>query len=229
VATHVNRWNVNTGTTSISLAVSPATIGNVLIFQVDAGGNNVGSAISGGGVTTWNKAIEFFNATFNGTSTLYWGRVTATGSSTITGTYTSATDDLLCDEFAPAAAGYVWSLVTTNGLYTAVASTSPWAFNWPSLTSPTSGDSLYYGYAAIDHSPGGTTGGTGFTFANTANGNWVCYNPALANNTAYQPSASEAFGTGNALATGIILRDAPSKSFRGGAISPALFAPGIGR
>jgi hypothetical protein len=233
LATRINRWNVNTGTTSISLAVSPATIGNVLVFATGGSGNNVGPAISGGGVTTWTKAFDFFNATWNGTYSIWYGRVTATGSSTITGTYAAVTDDLICEEFAPVNPSYVWSSAAGTGLYTVVSSSSPWAFNWPSLTSPASGDSFYWGFAGIDHSPGGTTSGAGFTFANTQNSNWVCYNPSLANNTAYQPSASESFGPGNAIAVGIILTDtAPVITTRRRvqqSIRPYAFGPGIAR
>src|ERR1035437_8463999 len=79
------------GTGLKTLAVSPTTIGDVLVLAVGSSSATVQiSAVSGGGVTTWTRLI-FANPTqpTQSDSELWFGPITATGARTITITTTA--------------------------------------------------------------------------------------------------------------------------------------------
>ena len=78
------------GTAVTTLAVTPQTVGDVLVVyaELDATGHTV-SSVSGGGVSTWTKGVQFAGA--DGTDEEIWfGKVTTAGSSTITFTWSSS-------------------------------------------------------------------------------------------------------------------------------------------
>ena len=148
-----------------TLAVSPKTAGDVLVVFAQAGTATVGtvSSVSGGGVTTWTKAAQFAGSV-GGDEEIWYGKVTTTGSSTITfkwsGTSTGHVLEYGAEEFsAGLGASTVWATDKTGTLNNASSTSVP----LPSLTPSTSGE-LYFGYSLVANTAAaGST--SGFTFA----------------------------------------------------------------
>ena len=114
---------------------------------------------------------------------------TSTGSTKITATYSSSiaalSPELVSDSFTTSSSS-VWSLVSGNGA--AAASTT--AITFPSVTSGSNTNQLYWGY--VESTQTALAGSTaGFTYSPTAEGNLVTSDVALSPNTKYAPTASE--------------------------------------
>ena len=202
--THVNHWD-NAAQALTTLAVSPASLGNVLMFASNAGLWNSTvtiQSISGGGVTTWTKVIAApYSTTPFGAAEIWCGVVTTTGSSTITVTWTTSTPtygiDYSCDEFsAGLGAGTVWSSVA-SGQFDINASQV--AVGFPNLSTDANGASEFYfgwGCCGVDATSSGTPGGFTFTPVSQNLANYgifkdlVCYGLSLAASTGYTPSGN---------------------------------------
>ncbi len=137
------------------------------------------TSISGGGVGTWTKGVQFAGTTEARDVEIWYGTVTTTGSATITFNWSSAlpggqTSDYSAQEFtAGLGAGAVWTLDASGHSDNTAGNTT---VTYPPLTPSASGE-LYYGFADMPSTPSaGST--TGFTYGPTANGNQVAYNPA---------------------------------------------------
>ena len=131
-----------------TLAVSPKTVGDVLVVFAQNGSSSVGtlSSVSGGGVSTWTKAVQFAGSVA-ADEEIWYGKVTTTGSSTITftwsGTVTGHIPEYGVEEFsAGLGASTVWATDKTGSGNGASSTSVP----LPSLTPSTSGE-LYFGYS----------------------------------------------------------------------------------
>ena len=172
-----------------TLAVSPQAPGDVLVVFAEVGATTpTVSTISGGGVTTWTKAVQFEGS--GGTDEEVWyGPVTTTGASTVSFTWSSPitadTVEYGAQEFgAGLGASTAWTLDKTGTL----DNTSSTTVSFPSLT-PSGGTELYFGYAVPGTTASvGTT--SGFTYALTASGNVAAFDPDVSG--AASPTATEA-------------------------------------
>jgi hypothetical protein len=153
--------------------VSPQSTGDILVLTVMAQYATTPqvASVSGGGVSSWSKAVASIGNSEQFDIEVWWGVVTSTGSSNINVAYTGSVPayvELMAQEFA-AGHGVTWSLGTTGG---SVSTTQTVTF--PALTASSAGQ-LYVGYAAV---PGSATPGStpGFTYdAPTGLGNVFLY------------------------------------------------------
>ncbi len=189
VTSSVQEWDAH-ATSLATLAVSPHTVGNLMILSVDTNNNTTVATVSGGGVTNWtlvHAVTDGFNAQ---RQELWRGSVSTTGASTITVTYTvtpGTTTELVAQEFtAGLGANTNWSVTSANHYSFTGSSTT---VTFPSLTAAQSGE-LYWGYTGIPYTP--TIGSTpGFTYKITGNGNFVTYDTNALAGITYAPTATQ--------------------------------------
>ena len=146
-----------TNVSSLTLAVSPTAIGDVLVlFAGDCGYHNTlhpaystndtpVSGVSGGGVTTWNKLVGNGVGTNDGTdSEIWWGVITATGAQTISVNWSAPNSyqALVAQQFHSSTAG-TWTAGSVT-LSTTVAETLT---SFTAITAPLAGQ-LYLGAQA---------------------------------------------------------------------------------
>jgi hypothetical protein len=199
--TPVGTFTSTTGTGVTTLAVTPKTLGDVLVvFAMSSTTASTVSSLSGGGVASWTKGVQF--AGTGGVDTEIWfGRVTTTGSSTVTFTWSKSISgdyaEYGAEEFsAGLGASTVWSLDKTGSANGASSTSVP----FPSLTPSSSGE-LYFGYAEVANTAAaGST--SGFTYAVTADGNVVTYDPDVSG--AVAPSATQS-PAGLSTSVGVLL------------------------
>ena len=184
----VGSFTSKSGTAITTLAVSPQTVGDVLVVfaKVDTTGHTV-TSISGGGVTTWTKGVQFMGS--DGTDSEIWfGKVTTAGSSTITFTWSSSISGVATEygaqEFtAGLGASTVWALDKSGTDNGASSTTVP----LPGLTPAGSGE-LYFAYSEVANTASaGTT--AGFTYDPTAAGNVVAFDSTVS--AAVAPTAKQ--------------------------------------
>ena len=185
----------NSDLVETTLAVSATAIGNVLLLAVRVfSGSETVTSVSGGGVTTWTciagPEVDTYPSA-NSNREIWMGRVTATGSATITVTYSatpSVLTELMAQEFSSTlGASASWALVGTEwDLLNSASTTAPL---FPSLTATASGQ-LYFGHMTFEQS--GSAGSTsGFTYVDAPHGgNKVAYNPNVSAG-AVQPNAAQ--------------------------------------
>ncbi|MGW2206769.1 hypothetical protein [Streptomyces sp. NPDC001774] len=146
------------------------------------------TSISGGGVTTWAKAVGPFASNSPANQELWWGQATATGSSTMTVTWSSSVSGIgttLCaQQFAPGIGSPVWG-VDASGTFTTASSST---VTYPTLAPTGGAEMLYVGgsYAGV----GGTTGSTpGYVYQNDSNGDAFIYHTGITASTS--PTSSQ--------------------------------------
>ncbi len=179
---------LNNDPNTTSLPVSPQTVGDVLVVSVDSHATTGLTSPSGGGVTTWHKAVQFISARGHDIEQWY-GTVTSTGSSNITFSWPTTAlvwTEYVSQEFtAGLGAATAWSV--DNGQAGHMDGPLDTNIPYPSLTATRSGE-LYYGYAGIPGTP--TAGSTpGFAYGITAGVNIVTYNTATSGTVS--PTASQ--------------------------------------
>ena len=187
--TAVGTFTSNEGPALSTLAVAPQTVGDVLVVfaAVTSTTTPKVSSISGGGVSTWTKGVQFDGSTGDDEE-IWYGKVSSTGASTITFTWSSSisghTAEYGAQEFsAGLGSNTTWALDKTGTLNNASSTT----VGFPSL-SPSASSELYYGFADIPNAP--STGSTsGFTYAITADGNITAFDPDVSG--AVAPSATQ--------------------------------------
>ncbi len=200
--TAVGTFTSGEGSGLTTLAVSPKTAGDVLVVFAQAGTATVGklSSVSGGGVTTWTKGAQFAGS-IGGDEEIWYGKVTTTGSSTVTFTWSGTTTGHVleygAEEFsAGLGTSTVWATDKTGTLNNASATSVP----LPSLTPSTSGE-LYFGYALVTNTAAaGST--SGFTYAVTAESNVVAYDTGVSG--AVSPAATQS-PAGTSSSVGVLL------------------------
>ena len=178
---------------SNTLSVSPVNTGDIeaLAIQGQPESSPVVSSVSGGGVSTWSKAIAYPGSATSSDIEIWWGKVTSTGSSTITVTWTGSNPsyrELDAHEFS-AGSGATWSVDKTGDASNSTAT----SYNMASLTPSGSGE-LYYGLAVVggDTATAGST--SGVTYDVDDNGNLLAYDTNVS--AALSPAGSQTGGTG---------------------------------
>ena len=174
-----------------TLTVNPKKAGDIVIFQSQIHSHSITlTGVSCPETGAWHLAERYVD-TVNGViaEEIWWAVSTSTGSTKITATYSSSiaalSPELVSDSFTTSSSS-VWSLVSGNGA--AAASTT--AITFPSVTSGSNTNQLYWGY--VESTQTALAGSTaGFTYSPTAEGNLVTSDVALSPNTKYAPTASE--------------------------------------
>ena len=200
--TEVAVWDANATNT---LTISPSAVGDEIIMttQIPTSGVSV-TSVSGGGVSSWTNAVI---SNGNGTVSrveMWVGTVTATGSSTITVTYSAApgSEEVTATEFTAAGvnASTTWGVDTTGSQI----NTSSSVVTFPNLNAINS-DELYYGYGQVQNPPAsaGTTAGFNYIVTSTQH-NIITYNSSTNANTSYQPTANQS-SAGESNVVGAIL------------------------
>ena len=174
-----------------TLTVNPKKAGDIVIFQSQIHSHSITlTGVSCPETGAWHLAERYVD-TVNGViaEEIWWAVSTSTGSTKITATYSSSiaaiSPELIGDSFTTSSSS-VWSLVSGNG----AAAASPTAITFPSVTSGSNTNQLYWGY--VESTQTALAGSTaGFTYSPTAEGNLVTSDVALSPNTKYAPTASE--------------------------------------
>ncbi len=182
------------------LSVSPQNLGDVLV--VTAVGNNTTltvNTVTGGGVTTWKKALQYDGVNEARDMEIWYGAVTSTGSSTITFTWNGSISGLLTEydaqEFTTGqGAATVWNLDKTGHQENASSTTVA----YPSLTPAAAGE-LYFGFVDLPNAPSaGST--TGFTYVTAAAANQVAYNSNVGSGAIAPTSTQASAGVSSSVA-----------------------------
>ena len=186
------------GVALTTLAVSPKTVGDVMVVGIMGQTLSV-SSISGGGVTTWKKAAQFQGAEGNDVE-LWYGTVTSTGASTITfswsGTLSNGIEYSAQEYTAGLGSATVWAADKTGTVNGASSTSVP----FPSLTATGSGE-LYVGFSVVANTAS-TGSTTGFTYDVTSDGNALTYDTNVSGTVA--PTATQS-PAGTSSAVGLLL------------------------
>ncbi len=195
----------STGSGTTTVSVSPVTVGDALVLSVKVSSASISvSSVTGGGVGSWSK-LEAYNGYSGHDLELWMGKVTATGSGTVTvsfsGSVSGINTELTAQEytagFGPAT---VWAKDTASGQSNASSTT----ISFPSLT-PAGSSELYAGLAsASTTAKAGTT--SGYTYDVTTGANLFLYNPNVSSASAPTGVASPA-GTSGAVGALITASD----------------------
>ncbi len=182
----VGTLTTTSGTGATTISVDPTTAGDMLVVSILDTGTPTVTALSGGGVTAWTKAV---GAGSGFDDEIWYGKVTTPGTATITATWSgsvaSDVTEYSAREFtAGLGASTTWSVDHTGTQSNTTSST----ITYPSL-SPSATGELYFGFATDNNATGGST--SGFTYANTATNNQVTYNPNVSSPNAYQPTGTQ--------------------------------------
>lgn len=201
---YVNNWKSFGTGNALTLNVSPANLGDLMILFVAPQKSNTVNTVTGGGVTTWSK----ITSTINGTGMEMWrGVVTSTGAKTISVSLSGASgnNELAAMEYTTGSATGSWVVDTSNTQYNSTASTT---VTYPNLT-PQSTKDLYVGYAAGSStmSAGSTTGFTYLTGSQTTTQG--LYNTAVS--AGIQPTATQST-SGTSVTAGALIAAYSSSS-----------------
>jgi hypothetical protein len=186
--TAVGSFSSNAGSALSTLAVTPQTVGDVLVVFAQVGSTTPKvSSIAGGGVATWTKGVQFAGSEA-ADEEIWFGKVTTTGASTITFTWSSSisghTAEYGAQEYSAGLGSTTTWALDKSGTLNNASSTS---VGFPSLTPSASGE-LYFGYSVLPNAPAaGST--SGFTYSITADGNIVASDPNVSG--AVTPSAAQ--------------------------------------
>jgi RHS repeat-associated protein len=209
--------NAATGLTT--LAVNPQHVGDVIaLTTLTWSPSTYPSSISGGGVTTWTKAVDYPVTGYGYDAQIWYGKVTTTGSSTITVSYPASVSsdwiEFTAQEFSSTAgSGTTWGVDHTG----TQANGSSTTMTYPSL-SPSGAGELYYGYA--DGMGGIASAGStsGFTYDTTPAENEVAYDTNVSSPSTYQPTTPQA-AAGPSLAVAVTFTATASGGSLGGGFS----------
>jgi subtilase family serine protease len=163
----------------------------------DATGTLSVTSVSGGGVTTWTKGVAFVGS-IGAEEEIWFGKVTATGASTVTFTWSASTAghtmEYGAQEFsAGLGAGTTWALDKSGTLNGASSTSVP----FPTLTASRAGE-LHFGYSTIANNAVATSSG-GFTYVPTNEANLAAYDPNVSG--AVSPAGTQSpAGTSSAVA-----------------------------
>ncbi len=187
--TAVDGLDSKAGNGTTTLSVSPQHVGDLMTLAIKICSPTVSvSSVSGGGVTSWTKAVGPYTAYKDTELEIFTGVVSTKGSSTITVTFSASVRSvyvgLAAREFSGSAGtSTTWALDTGAGIANASSST----VTFPKLTPSTTGE-LYFGYAALANT--GSAGTTpGFTYATTVDADLVTYDTGVMGTV--QPSARQ--------------------------------------
>ena len=148
---HLRPWAAFTSKQAVALAtlaVSPQTVGDVLVVFAHSPVTTLTvSSVSGGGVTTWTKGL--FVGSVGAEEEIWFGKVTTTGSSTVTFTWSASISGHTMDYGAQEFTAGLGSTTIWAGQDRA-PSAAPRRRRCPSpLSSPTGTGELYFGYSTV--------------------------------------------------------------------------------
>lgn len=182
-------------------AITTVAVGDIVIVGVMIASTSitVSSIADTSSRITWQSAttIAGTDSTDTDRSEMWYGVVTSTGTTTVTVTYSGSVTSILCRLFVDSwsssdGSSSAWSVVNTGGPTRTVSSGT---ITYPSVTSGSAGG-LYEGFAFGNQvASAGSTSGFGYLDPSSGIGQ-ICFNGSLADNTAYQPTAS--YGTNSA-------------------------------
>ena len=193
-------------TTTTTLAVNPAKVGNFYLAEVIAYSNTVYcSSISGGNCTWTQLGSKYVGSNHPDYATVFIGKATAAGAANATLTFSGTTPSFnaVAQQFSSTVGSWAQDgLQGTEDLATGSAT-------WPSLT-PNGPGGLYFGYL---YDTGTAVAGStpGFTYGVDAGGNGLAFNPDCGNG-AQAPVWGDA---GSAFGVVILLRETPQSSQSG--------------
>ena len=203
--TAVGGFVSNAAVALTTLAVTPQSVGDVLVvFAHSPVTTSSVSSVSGGGVTTWTKGVAFVGS-IGAEEEIWFGKVTATGASTVTFTWSASvsghTMEYGAQEFsAGLGAGTTWALDKSGTLNGASSTSVP----FPTLTAASAGE-LYFGYSTVANNGSSTSSG-GFTYVPTNEANLAAYDPNVSG--AVSPAGTQSpAGTSSSVA--VLLVAAP--------------------
>lgn len=188
--TELQEWDTSS---TNALTISPSNIGDeiVLTTAIPTSGVTVNS-ISGGGVSSWTKVVANSGNSSVSRVEMWVGTVTATGSSTITVTYSGSpgTEEITATEYTAAGVNSAtnWGIDASASNLNTTASTT---VTFPSINS-TNSDELYVGYAQVQNPP--ATAGSTANFNYIVTGiqhNVLAYDLSTNASSNYQPTASQ--------------------------------------
>jgi hypothetical protein len=156
------------GTALKTLSIVTLNIGDLVVLSVYAAGATVTvTAVSGGGVNTWNKLTSLNTSSAYGDLAVWWGVVSTAGTATATITTTAAGTIYLLSATVTASLGpsTTWT-VDQQATATSTSASGTFPSVWNSGYSP----EFYVGaMSAASGSPGGST--AGFTYDLPASSN----------------------------------------------------------
>ena len=196
--THNNHWDITNASGVNTLSVSPAAVGDLMVFKVFINGSQTTTALSGGGVPSsgpgaWAKVDSVSFA--NGKVEMWIGTVSSSGSSTITAIFSGAIGSTLftlsCDEFTGPYVSSLWSISS----YSSTTSGPTTSVTWPTLNGAASGYSIYVGWVVGGSEVKGST--SGFSYQLDSGDAWgdTCWMPLCVNSQAYTPTATQNGGS----------------------------------
>ena len=223
--TQVGSATTSGGSTTVN--VSPTATGDILAVTVAATSQPSGIALSGGGVTTWTNATDYFDTTDTCYVSIWFGVVTATGAATISVAGIGAGGSAIwAQQFNESNATWAWSVASASNApgSSGPATGSGLTVAYPTLTAAGAGDSLYMGtcFSIFGQTAGGVT--SGFTYAHAGTtAHEAMFNPAFAGTVT--PGSTQT-NTGNYDNVAAIINAAPAGTTVSGQVSAlALTAP----
>ena len=201
----------NGGTGITTLSVTPVTVGDVMVMITRISSTTITvNTVSGGGVSSWQRAgTTFVDSTNTYSYEIWWGVVGTTGASTITLTWSSGNTlagDMIAIELNSGLAYTQWAITGTGTANNA----SSLVVTFPAITSNALALQAYFGYmVSLNTAVAGST--PGFSWSINSNGNPLTWNPALSPSTGYTPSTTQSpAGTSSGIAV-IVSGVAPPK------------------
>lgn len=191
--------NIN-GNNEVGETFTPVNVGDLLIYTVfiNSATISINSITNNVGSKTWTKAGRFFDSNSNsGYEVWYWiidGSVTLLSpvGTTVGWSASVATvhTELVICEFHATGSG-VWQLLSgPGGLSTSASASGQTLTVFPSETSGAPAEQLYWGYVRNNTTVMVAGSTSGFTYQLTASSNLMCWDLALAANTAFAPNAA---------------------------------------
>ena len=196
----------STGTGHTTMSVSPVTLGDALVLSVEVASASISvSSVAGGGVGSWSK-LEAYNGYSGHDLELWMGTVTATGSATVTVTFSGSVSSITTELTSQELHRRRWDRPRRGPRTAPRASPTTSRPPSPSRASPRPGSrELYAGFASAATTAGaGTT--SGYTYDVTSGANLFLYNPSVSAVTAPTGVASP---SGTSGAVGALITAAP--------------------
>jgi hypothetical protein len=200
--TPVGGWTQVAATGNTTLSVNPQTVGDLMVVYAKVPNTSISlTSVSGGGVSTWTKGVQFFATAVTEDMEIWFGKITTPGPSTITFTWSASVSSLITEcgaqEFtAGFGSSTVWALDTSG----TINNTSSSTVSFPPLTPANTGE-LYVGYCwAQNNSAAGST--AGFTYTLTPNVNINTYDPNVS--SAVSPTATQS-PAGNSAGVAVLI------------------------
>ena len=191
------------GTDVTTLAVSPGSVGDVLVLAVKVSSGSITvSSVSGGGVVSWTKIGQQADTANAVVVSLWMGTVGTAGPATVSVSFsasvTSVGTELALQEFSSGlGASTTWAIDKTGSQTDASSSTVA----FPGLA-PAGTDELYVGYAwVLQEGEAGTTPGVTYDILPTS-ADIFLYDPGVS--TTVAPAAAQA-PAGTATVVGALL------------------------